>query len=116
MANKTLIPSNLIDSLVHGLELAVGVVDLGDTDEQGRDLFLLAHNWADLGNNLRRSPYLREDEAADIRAVIVEAAEYAETCNYGDEADEEDFPGDVKFARQSEELLSFLALAAVEMK
>lgn len=116
MAKKTRIPSDLIDSLVHGLELATGVIDDGDTDEQGRDLYTLARGWDSVAPNLRFSPYIREDEAAEIRAVIAEAAEYADACNYGAEADEESFPEDVKFARQSEELLNFLALAAIEMK
>jgi hypothetical protein len=116
MANKTLVPSNLIDSLVHGLELAESIIDIGDTDAEGRDLYTLACGWNAVSPNLRFSPYIRESEARELRAVIAEAVEYAETCNYGDEADEDDFPKDVQFARQAEELLSFLGLASIDMQ
>lgn len=115
MANKTRIPTNLIDSLIHGLELATGIIDQGDTDEQGHDLHALATGWDEVSSNLRFSPYLTEDEAREVRVVIVEAAEYAAVNNYGDEADEDGFPDDVKFARQSEELLRFLNLAALTL-
>jgi hypothetical protein len=112
MSPNTMVPQHLADSLLHGVKLAVSVLDFGEASYEGKDLHRMAQEWeVTLPGHLRVG--LTPVKAAALHAVLAEAAEYALTCNYGAEEDKKDFPEDYLFAQQADEILAFLQTASI---
>lgn len=109
MTEQTQIPADLRSALGRGLNIAAHILDRGDGDHQGHDLADLATVWEAVFP-VRFS--ITPAEAAELKAVVAEAVEYALTCHYDAEADAQDFPEDYEFATKAEPLMQFLNRAS----
>jgi hypothetical protein len=112
MTEQIRVPNDLIDSLAWGVRLASQIVMAGDAEHEGVEVAALAEEWSVKMDGLRRDRLVTPPQAAQLRAVIEESAEFAFTCRYGDEVDGQSFPQDHQFAQQAEELLLFLGAAS----
>lgn len=104
------LPDHLIDPVAQGVAIAASIAEVEDGEYEGVLIKTLAEKWQELCRvQGRHKDLLKPHEAAELRAVIELASEYAEDNSYGAEEDAGDFPEDVEFALCSEEILYTLA-------
>jgi hypothetical protein len=91
-----------------------GAIFEGELEFEGRDLVEVAEDWWQAATQqVGWANGLNDRQVQELLAVMAPIIEYADNNNYGDPADEESFPDDVKFANQSEEILAWFTDAAM---
>jgi len=103
------LPDHLIEHVKTGVQIAANIAEPEDGDLNGVLISDLASRWEELVRvHHHHYDLLSPAECAELHAVIMLAAEYAEDNNYDAETDAEDFPEDFEFTLSAEELVATL--------